>query len=66
MNPALGHASDVARETICQPDRRLEINLKRPQIPRIHPNQVTPRIQSPIQLLTIVHFAKHIEAMRPG
>ena len=63
MNPALGHPHDIRREPRRQSKRRLQINLERPQIPRIHSNQIESRIQCPLQLVAIVHFTQDIEPM---
>jgi hypothetical protein len=61
MNPALRHAHHILRKTLRQPQRNLEINSERPEIARVHPDQIATRVKRPLQLVAIVHFTQNIQ-----
>jgi hypothetical protein len=61
MNPALRYPHYAGGKLLSQPKRRLQIDFKRPQIARIHANQIASRVQRALQLVSIMHFTQNIQ-----
>ena len=65
LDATLGHADTPRRYFFHEPERRFKANFEGVQIPTVNSDQVAPGVQRPAQLLLVMHFAQHVEAVGP-